>query len=895
MAAYASVISLKHTIKRLLNSSEILLLPPSPEIIESASNELQSLRKTLIRLDRGSKSSSRKKINALDEQIREAVCKLEDLLESHLSNQILSQSEEEITEDGIQFSIDLQESEHEILCLVEALKEMELDYIKELDNPEVEEEEDDDGDELVVSTRIDSCGNESKMIGLSDKFLEIKDRLKRVDGLHLVTPITGMAGIGKTTLANEIFCDLDISEQFDLRAWVAVSRKWQLKEILLAILAQVDADMVEMIMDEEVKNIGDYLKESLKGKRHLIVLDDVWDKQVWDELKNSLFKDDNNGGKILITTRLDQVGRGASNPVSGIVKMRLLNKEESWDLLREKVFGEELCPYQLEKIGMKIAEKCEGLPLMIVAVANLLRGEERNPEYWNDVVEKKNSVFMDAYGAISKVLYPSFEYLAQVLRPCFLYMGVFPQGYEILKSKVVIMWAAEGFPEPLGWQTANDYSEQCLRALIYNNLVLLRNGSTTWNFTSSGVKSCLVHTSVWHVCRREAKRNKFFHILDKCGDDLEDGIEGQRRLSIHNNILFGIKDVHNLIEDSCASTARSLLCFGPYCRYQVPVCFGLRMLRVLDALTIRFYEFPIEVVKLVQLRYLGLTCDGNLPSSISKLWNLQFLIVFRHLSIKPFEAPSYMPMEIWDMKELKHLQIMGSDLRDPCGASLPNLSTLLDVSALSCREAVFEAIPNLRKLGVQIESEPDAAEPLSFLDRISNLKKLQILKCVVVNPDIMSALLLPPDPLPTSLSVLKKLHLGGLGYSWEHMSVIGSLPNLEVLKLRCYAFQGPTWIIEEKRFPKLGYLVIEDTDLVQWEVREGGCPKLYSLSIKHCHLLEEIHGRFGHNIGKIEVVDSNPSVETCLKQIINAYYSQLEFYDPSICFHYSWVDKKLKS
>ncbi|XP_042003684.1 putative late blight resistance protein homolog R1B-8 [Salvia splendens] len=469
------------------------------------------------------------------------------------------------------------------------------------------------------------------------------------------------------------------------------------------------------------------------------------------------------------------------------------------------------------------------------------------PEYWSEVLEKKNSLFMDAYGAISKVLYPSFEYLAQVLRPCFLYMGVFPQNYEILKSKVVIMWAAEGFPEPLGWQTENEYSEQCLRALSYNNLVLLHKESTIWNIKSSGVKSCLVHTSVWHFCKTEAKKNKFFHMLHKCDDDLEEGIEGQRRLTIHNNILFAIKDVRNLIEDSCASTTRSLLCFGPYCRYQVPIFFGLRLLRMVDALTIRFYEFPIEVVKLVQLRYLALTCDGDLPSSIYKLWNLQFLIISRHLSIKPFEAPSFIPKEIWDMKELKHLQVVGSDLRDPCGTSLPNLTTLLDVSTLSCTKAIFEAIPNLRKLGIQIESEPDAAEALSFLDQISNLKKLQILKCVVVNPDLMTETLLHPHPLPTSLTVLKKLHLSGLGYSWEDMSVIGSLPNLEVLKLRCYAFQGRTWIVEEKRFAKLGYLVIEDTDLVKWEVREGGCPNLYYLSIKHCHLLEEIHGRFGHN------------------------------------------------
>ncbi|XP_047955153.1 uncharacterized protein LOC125201186 isoform X4 [Salvia hispanica] len=81
-----------------------------------------------------------------------------------------------------------------------------------------------------------------------------------------------------------------------------------------------------------------------------------------------------------------------------------LKEEESMDLLCEKVFGDEVCPPQLHKSATKIAKLCEGLPLLIVTVTDIISksGRNRNPTYWKDVAEKKNSVFTDAYNKISK-------------------------------------------------------------------------------------------------------------------------------------------------------------------------------------------------------------------------------------------------------------------------------------------------------------------------------------------------------------------------------------------------------------------------------------------------------------------------------------------------------------
>ncbi|XP_012854045.1 PREDICTED: putative late blight resistance protein homolog R1A-10 [Erythranthe guttata] len=561
--------------------------------------------------------------------------------------------------------------------------------------------------------------------------------------------------------------------------------------------------------------------------------------------------------------------------------MRLLSKEESWHLLREKVFGKEgLCSYKLEKAGKKIAEKCEGLPLTIVTVGKvLLEAENKTWEYWNEVAEKQNSVFVDAYEQMYEVLFRSYENLPQHLKLCFLYMGVFLEKHEIIRSKLIDLWIADGILESYFY--GSEYLEKLVSSSVAMALKQSYNGQT---------KTCSLHSTFWYLCNKEAAKSKFFYALNSIDDALEEGgIESQRRLCVRNNVLFGIKDVYDFV--GSISTVRSLLCTGLYHQFPVPICFDLILLRVLDALTIRFYEFPLEVVKLVQLRYLALTSNGELHFSISKLSSLEYLIVHRHLDIvKSDKDSSYLPKEIWDMKELKYLHVMGSDIPNPWEKEslLPNLVTLLDASPQSCTRAVLERMPRLKKLGIRIESDG----PFSFFDHISHLRELRSLKCVVANPFLESNRTSLLAPLSIFSSCLKKLSMSGFGYSWEEMKTIGLLPNLEVLKLRCYAFRGVKWETRKDGFAKLKFLSIEDTDLVQWTVERGSLPLLQFLSIKHCYKLKEIPRVILSTLRKIELVDCSSLVVRCAKgiteELLEKRYDLLEINVLS-----SWDDVKV--
>ncbi|XP_042010410.1 putative late blight resistance protein homolog R1A-10 [Salvia splendens] len=852
--AYAALISLKHTIQRFTD------LP----ITKSPYEELILLESTLRKLDDNCNSNiNRRAINELDAQIRDAACKLEVALESYHSDSVEARLQIPL--------VDLKGVEQEILSFVKSAKNLGDNYNRVLDIPLPIEEEDN-----AVLPKEDVDCKESTTVYLSDQlekiiieFLDLQSRLK-------IVSIFGMAGIGKTHLASKIYEDGRITGEYDVRVWASIGPKFYIKKILADIAAQVIGNNPRNVYMEEDKNtLADLVYKKLSGQRYFIVLDDIWSTGAWDHLK-SLFPIEQNGSRILLTTRLEEVAKYPTSS-SNVYQLRFLNNEESWELLWKNVFDNGCFPDELEEAGRKIAENCEGLPLLILAVARILRGHDKTEQFWNEVVNKKTPVFLDAYDSISKQLLLSYEYLPQYLKACFLYIAVFPQYFKVHVAKLINLWAVEDFIEPS--QNLEDFAKECLKRLVSLSLIIICSQSISY-----GIKSCKLHSAYWHVAVKEARKTMFFHVLNK-GED-GNHVENHRRLCVQNNILFAIKEV-------CGSMAatwktRSLLCTGEDHQYQVPVCLNLMLLKVLDALTIRYYEFPTEVLKLIELRYLALTVHGELPPFLSNLQNIQNLIVRRyhnikvltnssrfpeekdsvqeHQSIQPSRNFTGLPMEIWDMQELRHLWIMGSKLPDPSdGAKLQNLLTF-HADAHCCTKDVFRGISKLKKLRMKIELEPDAVETLNCLEHISILDELESLKCVVANPQLRSQVELSYLP-----QCLKKLSLNGLGYCWESMSVIGSLPQLEVLKVQCSAFQGPEWKTKVEEFPRLEFLLLEDIDLVHWRTDDDDewLPCLQRLIIRNCYKLKVIPSQVGYIdvLKTIEVVDCSPSLVASALQI----------------------------
>ncbi|MCD7456837.1 hypothetical protein HAX54_033320 [Datura stramonium] len=92
-------------------------------------------------------------------------------------------------------------------------------------------------------------------------------------------------------------------------------------------------------------------KEMVGFDEVLILIDDVWETIAWDDLK-PCFCDAKNGSRIIVTTRLGDVASHAKL-VSDPHYLRLFSPEESWMLLKTKVFNKNSCPLILEDAGKR--------------------------------------------------------------------------------------------------------------------------------------------------------------------------------------------------------------------------------------------------------------------------------------------------------------------------------------------------------------------------------------------------------------------------------------------------------------------------------------------------------------------------------------------------------------
>ncbi|KAL0362484.1 UNVERIFIED_CONTAM: hypothetical protein Scaly_1203600 [Sesamum calycinum] len=77
------------------------------------------------------------------------------------------------------------------------------------------------------------------------------------------------------------------------------------------------------------------------------------------------------------------------------------------------------------------------------------------------------------------------------------------------------------------------------------------------------------------------------------------------------------------------------------------------------------------------------------------------------------------------------------------------------------------------------------------------------------------------------------------------MTTIGSLPNLEVLKLHDDAFEGSEWNPIEGEFLRLKALFIWSCELVWWGAEDIHFPNLEVLSLKFVGKLNEIPSSIG--------------------------------------------------
>jgi disease resistance protein RPM1 len=522
--------------------------------------------------------------------------------------------------------------------------------------------------------------------------------------------------------------------------------------------------------------------------RYFIVIDDIWDIESWNVIRNGL--DDNGmGSKIVLTTRRHDVAK----EVGLYYKMEPLPYESSKTLFHTRIFGcEDGCPKDLSQVSEKFLKKCGGVPLAIITTSSLLANKSRNIKVWNEISDSIGSG-LDSNANMDnmrKILSLSYYDLPSPLKTCLLYLSIFPEDYEIEKDRLIWKWIAEDFVQQ-GEESESlfEIGESYFNELLNRSLIQVANtiSGTPW--------SCRVHDMVLELICSLSRQENF--VTTALGDNRQRTAASAeskkvRRLSLQNNTAWPTMEMSKL---------RSIAIFSSAKLYWMPSLSCCHLLRVLDLQGCNLRDHPSLrfVGNLCHLRYLSLAqtyYGGELPVEIGKLQFLQTLDLWN-------TQINELPSSILGLKQLIYL-CGNRSTRLPNGLRcLTLLEVLFDVTVDSaCMAEELGHLTQLRRLYVRLKKDKDGlwdeklcAAFVRSLAKLHKINRLEVesndvaadldgsveslcnLSCLYINV----ATSLPTWISPTWLPLLSYLNITMFQVRTDDIWVLGMLQALRCL------------------------------------------------------------------------------------------------------------------
>ncbi|XP_034197813.1 putative disease resistance RPP13-like protein 1, partial [Prunus dulcis] len=586
------------------------------------------------------------------------------------------------------------------------------------------------------------------IVGRDGDKAKILDMLSRDEhnnvNFHVVA-IVGMAGLGKTTLAQFAFNNSDVMKEFEPRVWVCVSDDFDIVRVTKAILESVTSQPVKV---EEFSKMQHDLNEQLRGKKFLIVLDDIWNKgdlyDLWTRLQ-SPFSVGAQGSKIIVTTRDLKVAKimGATE----VHNLESVSDDNCLEIFEQHAFVNNDRPPNFELLQKKIAEKCSGLPLAARTLGGLLRQNEINE--WEEILNNK-LWNLSGKSDILPVLKLSYHYLPSNLKRCFAYCSIFPNDYEFGEKQLILLWMAEGLIQqpPESDRQMEDLGHDYFQELLCRSL---------FQKASENNSRYVMHDLVTDLAQWAAG-NTCFRLEDKKGDNL------QSVCFRHSSFIIGHYDGVQKFE--AFPEVKRLRTFLPlslsntgWIRYLArKVIFDLlpqmQYLRVLSLNGYRVTELPDSIGNLKYLRYLDFshTDITSLPESTTTLFNLQTLILegcsflealpinlrnlvnLRHLNNSKVDSLKAMPPQLGRLTNLQSLPnfVVGKGSDESGIREIGSLSHLRGTLSLSRLENVIDA-EDARKADLKSKERVDELmlewltqeTQIGVLDRLEPHRKLE--------------------------------------------------------------------------------------------------------------------------------------------------------------------------
>nr|XP_020161716.1 disease resistance protein Pik-2 isoform X1 [Aegilops tauschii subsp. strangulata] len=630
----------------------------------------------------------------------------------------------------------------------------------------------------------------SRLVGMERPTGDLVKWLKEGEGASKrqlkVLSIVGVGGLGKTTVANTVFHMLE--GQFQCRAFVSVSLTPDVKKIFRSIIRQVSGEDCTNGEDWDVKELVDHIRNFLKDKRYLIIIDDIWDQNVWTILKVALIKS-NCGSRIITTTRKVGVAESCCSDFNGrVYHLAPLSHGDSKKLFYKRIFNcEDDYPNALKEVSEKILKKCDGLPLAIITIASLLASKPtKTNELWYNVLNSIGSGHENGPSVenMRGILSLSYRDLPPHLKTCLLYLSIFPEDHMINRDKLIWGWVAEDFIHDKQRENLYKQGENYFNELINRNMLQPVDIDT-----HGSAKTCRVHDMVLDLITSLSAEENFVSILG--GQQPLSTGNKIRRLSIQEN-----NGEHNMLDKSMDLSHVRLLFVFRSAIDMIPSLLSFQVLRVLDLEECQHLDscYLKDITNLLHLRYLGLgrTYITELPKEIG---NLQYLQTLDLRETKIHELPS----TVVQLRQLVRLYV-SIGTRVPVG--IGNMESLEELSKINISES-----PNfVKELGTLTELRVleiwangwDSSYEKPFLEYLSSLHKIQILSVFAADvlldftsegwvPKCLQTFWAWDSPfsiLPRWINCsLQNLSIRLNKIQQEHVQILGGLPALHFLEL----------------------------------------------------------------------------------------------------------------
>lgn len=415
--------------------------------------------------------------------------------------------------------------------------------------------------------------------------------------------IVGTGGVGKTTLAQKIYNDQKIRGSFDIHAWVCVSQDYNEVSLLKEVLRNIG---VHHEQDETIGELQRKLAGTIEGKCFFLILDDVWQSNVWTDLLRTPLHA-TTAGVILVTTRDDQIAMRIG--VEDIHRVDLMSVDLGWELLWKSMnIDEEKEVQHLRNIGIEIVCKCGRLPLAIKVTASALASRDLTESEWKRFLGKYSQSMLS--DEIEAALYLSYDELPHCLKQCFLYCALYTEDSIIFCRKVAMLWIAEGFIEE---QLLEEIAEEYCFELIHRNLLQP-------NSNNFGKEYCRMHDLLRQLACTISRQECFV-------GDVET-LRGENMSKLRRVTSVTSKDKLVLPGmDKVEIKVRTFVTVHSLWRFEDTLFKRFLLLRVLVLNCSLVQSIPDYIGKLIHLRLLDLDYTGisGLLESVGSLKNLQVL------------------------------------------------------------------------------------------------------------------------------------------------------------------------------------------------------------------------------------------------------------------------------